>query len=34
MINAQKSIFYSLIPGEKIPGDWYQGIIHANIVIG
>lgn len=34
MINAQKPNLYSLIPGKKIPDDWYQGLIPTNIAIG
>jgi hypothetical protein len=29
-----RSIFHPLIAGEKIPGDWYAGIVPANIEVG
>lgn len=34
MINEHKMQFHPIIPGQKIPGDWYPGSIPANIVVG
>lgn len=34
MITAEKNKFHLLQPGKPIPGDWYQGKIPANIVVG
>jgi hypothetical protein len=31
---ASQSIFHPIIAGEKIPGDWYAGIVPANIEVG
>ena len=27
-------IYHAIIPGEKIPGDWYNGVIPFNIIVG
>jgi acetyltransferase-like isoleucine patch superfamily enzyme len=31
---TQQELLHPLIPGENIPGDWYPGIIPANIKVG
>ncbi|MFM7448746.1 MAG: acyltransferase [Leptolyngbyaceae cyanobacterium] len=28
------SRFYPLIPGDSLPGDWFQGVIPHNIIVG
>jgi acetyltransferase-like isoleucine patch superfamily enzyme len=33
-MTTQQELLHPLIPGEKIPGDWYPGIIPSNIQVG
>ena len=33
-MTTQEPLFYPLIPGQKIPGDWYPGVIPLNIRVG
>src|SRR5215831_7907123 len=31
---VQTQLFYPLVPGETLPGDWFPGQIPENIVVG
>src|SRR5215218_10138893 len=31
---TEQSIFHPLVPGGKVPGDWYAGTVPANIETG
>lgn len=31
---TSSALFYPIVPGSKVPGDWYPGIIPTNIVVG
>jgi len=33
-MTTQQELLHPLLPGEKIPNDWYPGIIPANIKVG
>ena len=34
MTKNQEALLYSIKPGEKIPDDWFKGIIPSNIQVG
>src|SRR5688572_3780142 len=31
---TQQPLLHLLIPGERVPGDWYPGVIPSNIKVG
>jgi len=33
-VNTQEKLLFPIIPGQKIPDDWYNGIIPSNIEVG